>query len=255
MIAKYDYQEQVVWIVGASTGIGNALAHELAARGGKLALSARSKDKLEQLRLQLGECHHIFPLDVTDASSCIHVTQEILSAFGRIDRVIFLAAAYKPMKLDALDLDETKQIIEVNLMGALNFLHAVVPALKSQGHGQIALCGSVAGYTGLPDGQPYSATKAGIINVAESLRAELPASIDVKLISPGFVKTPLTDKNDFEMPMMITPEKAAMAIADGMKSSGFEIHFPKGFTILLKIIRALPYCLKFFVTRKFVTKQ
>lgn len=250
MTVKSDYQKQVVWIIGASTGIGNALAHELAGRGAILALSARGGDKLEQLRLQLGDAHRVFPLDVTDAASCGHTIHEIMSAFGRLDRVIFLAAAYKPMKITALDLDETRKIIEVNLLGAFNFLHAALPVFESQGRGQIALCGSVAGYTGLPDGQPYSATKAGIMNLAESLRAELPVSIDVRLISPGFVKTPLTDKNDFAMPMIITPDKAAKAIADGLQSSKFEIHFPKGFTLLLKLLRLLPYPLTFFFTRK-----
>ena len=155
-----------------------------------------------------------------------------------------------PMKIDKLDMEITRQMIEVNLLGAFNTVHAVLPILAKQSRGQVALCGSVAGYIGLPGGQPYSATKAAIINLAETLHAELPKKIDVKLISPGFVRTPLTDKNNFNMPMMISPEQAAIYIADGLLSKNFEIHFPKKFTIILKFLELLPYWLKLFITRR-----
>lgn len=249
-----DYTNDIVWIVGASSGIGAALAREIAARGATLVLSARRKDELEILQSLLGNQHKVFPLDTTDADSTQRVAQAIYGEFGRIDRVVFLAAAYIPMNLDTLDLAQTRATIDVNLIGAFNLLHAVLPILKTQNRkGQIALCGSVAGYLGLPGGQPYSATKAAIINLAESLYAECKDRVDIKLISPGFVRTPLTDKNDFKMPMIIEPMQAAVEIADGLFSRRFEIHFPKKFTLLLKTLRLLPYGLSLRLTQKIKT--
>jgi short-subunit dehydrogenase len=243
MISKDKaYNNKLIWIIGASSGIGEALSKELALRGSTIFLSARRAQELEKLKRSLsGSGHEIFPLDVCDAEAVIKNANTIHAQFGRIDSIIFLAAAYKPMRLEMLDISDVRQIIETNLLSAFYLLHAVIPLLKTQPYGQIALCGSVAGYIGLPGGQPYSATKAAIINLAESLRSELPQTIDVKIINPGFVKTGLTAKNNFEMPMIITPEKAAMFIADGLLRKDFEIHFPRKFTLLLKLIKILPY--------------
>lgn len=250
MTVKQTYQDQVVWIIGASSGIGAALARELAARGAILALTARRRDELEKLAAELGGRHQIHVLDVTDVTATQRTAHALRATFGRIDRTIFLAAAYAPMKADELDIAVTTGIIDVNLTGAFNVVHAVINILKTQNsRGQLALCGSVAGYIGLPGGQPYSATKAAIINLAESLHAECRDSVDIKLISPGFVRTSLTDKNDFEMPMIIEPEQAAREIANGLLSSHFEIHFPKRFTLLMKALRALPYALSLGLTR------
>lgn len=244
---KKDYQDQIVWIIGASSGIGSALARELAARGATLALCARRQEDLEALKAELGDHHQVFVLDVTDAHKTVRTAQAVHTAFGRIDRVIFMAAAYTPMDIDHLDMDTAKQMIETNLIGALNVVSAALSLLKTQeSKGQIALCGSVAGYIGLPGGQPYSASKAGIINLAESLYGECKDFVDVKLISPGFVRTALTDKNSFAMPMMLEPDQAAKEIAQGLLSRRFEIHFPKKFTFFLKILALLPYglCLR-----------
>lgn len=246
-----DYTNEIVWIIGASSGIGEALAKALASRGATIALSARRKEALDALKLSLGEQHKVFALDVTDAELVTRTAQAIRAAFGRIDRMVFLAAAYTPMKIDRLDIASTKQIIDVNLTGAFHVVHALLPILKEQQKGQIALCGSVAGYTGLPGGQPYSATKAAIINLAETLRAELPEAIDVKLISPGFVKSELTDKNDFKMPMIISAEQAVNHIADGLLQKHFEVHFPKKFTRLLKLLRVMPYSVTLGITKTF----
>jgi short-subunit dehydrogenase len=245
------HQDKVVWIIGASSGIGEALAKELASRGAILALSSRRTQALESVkRILPGNRHEIFTLDVSDQEAVMAVTKEIHAHFGRIDSVMILSAAYKPMKMDGLDLVDVRQIIEINLLSAFYIVHAVLPLLKQQPYGQIALCGSVAGYIGLPAGQPYSATKAGIINLAETLRGELPETIDVKLINPGFVKTALTDKNTFDMPMMIEPDEAAKSIADGLLKKGFEIHCPKKFTFFVKLMRLLPYALSMNITRK-----
>lgn len=253
-MSKQNYKNQIVWIIGASSGIGSALARELNARGAILALSARRKDELDKLHAELGGNHKVFLLDTTNADMTLRAAQAIRASFAQIDKVIFLAAAYAPMRLDGLDIAVTKGIVDVNLTGAFNLIHAVLPILQTQkSKSQLALCGSVAGYIGLPCGQPYSATKAAIINMAESLRAECKDSIDVKLISPGFVRTPMTDKNDFDMPMIIEPEQAAKEIADGLLSRRFEIHFPKKFTVLLKILRLLPYALSLRITQNFKT--
>lgn len=247
---QQDYKNQIVWIIGASSGIGLALSRELASRGATLMLTARRNSELETLQSSLGDAHKVFVLDVTEADTVNRTAQAIRAAFDRIDRVVFLAAAYAPMQLQSLDQAVTHQLIEINLTSAFNIVHAVMPIFKTQKNkGQLALCGSVAGYIGLPGGQPYSSTKAAIINLAESLHAECSDSFDVKLISPGFVRTPLTDKNDFKMPMIIEPEQAARAIADGLLLRRFEIHFPKKFTFFLKFLRLLPYGLSLRLTR------
>lgn len=247
------YRNENIWIIGASSGIGYALAVELAERGATLALSARRKDELEQLKHKLGNHHKIYPLDVADTELTIRTAKAIHAASGHIDRVIFLSATYTPMQLNALDMLVTRHMIDVNLGGAFNVVHAVLPLLKEQKSGQIALCASVAGYTGLAGGQPYSATKAAVMNLAESLYAESPQHIDIKLISPGFVRTALTNKNNFPMPMIITPEEAAKSIAEGLLSKRFEIHFPKRFTYILKLLRLLPYALVFKITKNLLS--
>jgi short-subunit dehydrogenase len=246
-----NYHNQIVWIIGASSGIGAALAAELSGRGATLALSARRKEQLDALNSTLDNKHRVYVLDVADTELVERTSHAIRAAMGRIDRIIFLAAAYTPMSLDKIDLVVTKQMIDVNLLSAFNLIAASLPILKTQGYGQITLCGSIAGYTGLPNGQPYSATKAAIINLAESLRAEMNGKIDVKLLSPGFVESELTQKNDFEMPMIISAEQAATYIADGLLTKKFEIHFPKKFTIWLKLIRLLPYSIAFNITKTF----
>jgi NADP-dependent 3-hydroxy acid dehydrogenase YdfG len=251
VIKKQNYQDKIIWVIGASSGIGEALVKELASRGAVLALSARRTDELKKLKNSLkGLRHEVFSLDVSELSAVINTAEAIYIKFGRIDSIIFLAAVYSPMKLDNLDPRAIQQMVEINLLGALHVVHAVLPIVKKQSYGQIALCGSVAGYLGLPGGQPYSATKAGIINLAESLRAELPEPIDIKLISPGFVRTALTDKNNFSMPMMISPTQAAVFIADGLLKNVFEVHFPKRFTWSLKLLQLLPYKLLLKITSK-----
>ena len=246
-----DYTDKIIWIIGASSGIGLALAMELDRRGAKLALSARDAEKLETLNKNLSSKHFIIPCDVADSETLSKAANIISASFGRIDSAIFLAGIYQPMKLDALDVIAAQKIININFAGALNFIHAILPILLTQNSGQIAICASVAGYRGLPNGQPYSSTKAALINLTESLRAEMaPRGLDIRLITPGFVKTPMTDKNTFPMPTMIEPEAAAKALADGLKAHHFEIHFPKRFTWLMKILRLLPSFLYFRIIPK-----
>lgn len=247
-----DFQKEHIWIIGASSGIGEALALELASRGAHLVLSARDSGALEALNQRLGGTHLCCPFDIADAAHTQKVVSILVTSLPRLDRVILLAALYRPGGLDTLDLAFTRHLLEVNLLGAFHLIHAILPLLKAQQHGQIALCGSVAGYTGLPHGQPYSASKAAIANLAESLHAEMQGTgIDVKLISPGFVRTRMTDTNPFPMPFRLEAHDAARRIADGLNRRAFEIHFPKRFTLWLKLLRLLPYSLTLTLTRRF----
>ncbi|MGJ8547776.1 MAG: SDR family NAD(P)-dependent oxidoreductase [Sulfitobacter sp.] len=229
---------ETIWIIGASDGIGAALAREWAQRGARLILSARSQDRLEDLAAELGPQHIALALDVSDRAS-IKAAAAKISEITPLDRVVHLAALYDPGKIADLDPDVAAQIVTTNLTGSFHVAQAA-PSLLRDG-GQLALCGSVAGYVGLPQGQIYSATKAGVINLAESLRAELSGRVDVRLINPGFVDTRLTQRNAFEMPAIMTPEAAACAIIDGLNTRRFEVHFPRRLTWGLKLLSTLPY--------------
>ena len=241
-----------IWILGASSGIGAALAKELADRGAILALSARREEKLEELAKTLaGENHIIAPLDVSDPASIKAAQDHILAQAPHIDSAIFMAAIYSPHDGEKKTLSFIHDILDVNLGGAFNLVDCLQEQFEKQGYGQLVLCASVAGYRGLPGGQPYCATKAALINLGESLRIELePKNIDVKIICPGFVKTPLTHKNDFSMPMIIEADEAARAIAKGLISRSFEIHFPKKFTLIMKVLRILPNVVYVGIARK-----
>ena len=245
-----DYRGKTVWIIGASSGIGRELALLLDRQGAKLILSATSEHRLRNLQEALSGDSLLLPLNVAIASDVLNATQVIQDKFNEIDSVILMAGLYTPMALSELNPERIKQIVDTNLMGAFHVIQAVLPFFAARKAGQLALCGSVAGYRGLPNGQPYSATKAAIINLAESLKSEHPY-LDIKLISPGFVKTPMTDQNAFKMPMMIQANQAAQSIFLGLKSHAFEIHFPKKFTYLMKIIQFLPYFLYFKITKMF----
>lgn len=246
-----DVSGKHIWIIGAGSGIGYALAVELAARGAHLILSSRNEDNLNALNDHLGGKHLVCPLDIADSEATKKVVSDIRKSCPTLDSAIFLAAIYSTHDGKPKDIDFIHETIHVNLGGAFNMLNAVQPVLEKQGHGQIVLCGSIAGYRGLPTGQPYCATKAGLISLAESLKLELEdKNIDVKVICPGFVKTPLTDKNDFHMPMIIEAEDAAKAIANGLTRRAFEIHFPKRMTLLMKLMRIVPNWLYFAVIRR-----
>lgn len=240
-------KRETIWIIGASDGIGAALARAWAGEGARLILSARSEGALQDLAASLGPDHVALPLDVADRSS-LAAAAETIASIGPLDRVVHLAAMYDPGKVAELDPDTAAQIVTVNLTGSFH-ISQIAPPLLREG-GQLALCGSVAGYIGLPQGQIYSATKAGVMNLAQSLRAELSGSRDVRLISPGFVDTRLTQRNNFTMPAMVTPEVAARAIIDGLNSRRFEVHFPRRFTYALKLLSVLPYWAALPLTRR-----
>lgn len=242
-----EWRGRRVWLVGASTGIGAAMARELAGRGAKLALSARSADKLQALDIA-GAL--LFPCDATDVGSLASVHQALLAAWGGVDLVVYLAGDYVPMQADAFDLVRAEQVIEVNFSGALRLAATVLPDL--QPGGGIAFVASVAGYRGLPKALCYGPGKAALIYFAECLHLDLAErGIGVWVINPGFVETRLTAQNDFAMPALMTPEQAATAAVDGFKTGNFEIHFPKRFTRVLKLLSLLPYCWYFPLIRRF----
>lgn len=242
-----EWQHRRVWLLGASTGIGAAIAQELAARGAKLALSARSADKLQALGI---ESALILPCDATDTSQLAEARQSLLAAWGGIDLVIYLAGDYVPMTADTFDITRAEHVIEVNFNAAMRLSATVLSDLKPGGG--IAFVASVAGYRGLPKALCYGPGKAALIHFAECLHLDLAAKgIGVWVINPGFVQTRLTANNDFAMPALLSPEQAAIATLDGFKTGNFEIHFPKRFTCLLKLLSLLPYRWYFPLIRRF----
>ncbi len=241
-----------VWIIGASSGIGAALAESLHARGARVALSARRAASLAELCARLGgERALALPLDITDLATIQSAEAELVKAWGGYDLVIFMAGDYKAMRAWELDLAVAQQMIAVNLGGFMNGLSVVIPRLMHARVGGIALVSSVAGYRGLPQSLVYGPTKAALINLAETLYLDLKAKgLDIYVINPGFVKTPMTDQNEFKMPALISPQEAAAEIVVGLERGDFEIHFPRRFTSMLKALRHLPYGLYFKAIRK-----
>ena len=238
-----------VWLIGASSGIGAALADELLAAGYRLAVSARREKPLRALGEGRGTANQdlrVFPVDVTDAQAVHACAQSVEAEMGPIDCVIINAGDYQPMPLDAFDVDLFRRLIDVNYMGVVHCLAALLPILVPRGTGQILITASVAGYRGLPLAAPYSASKAATINLAEALQPELQrAGVQIRLINPGFVDTGLTRKNRFAMPFLLQPENAAKRILRQLERENFEIAFPRRFVWLMKLLRCLPYRLYF----------
>ncbi len=245
------------WIIGASHGIGEALAKSYYDQGFNLAISARSIEKLEKIKEEFSSSRKkpreifVTKVDVVDVGSLIKARDKIVKNFGKIDLVIFCSALYQPTSAINFDLIIAKQVVEVNLNGFLNLLHVITPQMLKQKGGQIGVIASVAGYFGLPKSFAYGASKAALINLCEGIYPEmLKQGIVISVINPGFVKTRLTDKNSFKMPFIISSKRAAEEIVRGLQKKQFEIHFPKKFTLLLKTLRLLPYRLFFFITKK-----
>ena len=242
-----DWRGRRVWLVGASAGIGAALARNLAARGARLALSARSRDKLAALGLADAI---LLPCDATDAAALAAARDQLLAAWGGFDLVVYLAGDYVPMGADSFDLATAERVMAVNFNGALRLAGVVLPDL-GPGRG-IAFVASVAGYRGLPKALCYGPGKAALIHFAECLHLELaPKGIGVWVVNPGFVATRLTAQNDFAMPALLQPEEAASAMVEGFARGRFEIHFPRRFTLILKLLSRLPYCWYFPLVRRF----
>ena len=249
-----DWQGRVCWLVGASTGIGAATAAALHGRGARVVVSARSRPALEALAAAHPGMEAL-PLDATDRDGVRAAAAGIAARHGGIDLALYCAGTYRAMRATDFDLDVALQHVRVNYDGALFLLDALLPQLAAQARagrgGHLSLVSSVAGFRGLPKSLAYGPTKAALINLAETLYLDLsPLGLGVSVVNPGFVETPLTAQNEFKMPALITPQKAAQEMLQGWAAGEFEIHFPKRFTLWLKGLRLLPYGPYFAAVRR-----
>lgn len=247
-----DWSTQRVWVIGASSGIGEATAEVLLRQGARVAVSARKRAALEALAAKFDAAQSlVLPLDLTQPGAAAPLLDDIVSAWGGIDLVLFFAGTHKPVRAWELEARTARELFDVNVLGVVDGLSSVIPRLLKQGRGAVGIVSSVAGYRGLPTALVYGATKAALINLAETLYLDLaPRGIGVYLINPGFVKTPLTANNEFRMPALIGAGQAALEIVRGLERGQFEIHFPKRFTRWLKLLRMLPYRWYFYLVHK-----
>ena len=248
-------EKKVIWITGASSGIGKALAIKFAENGWTVAVSARRQNLLNELK-QINQNIYPFPLDVTDIEKCKLVASNIINQFKNIDICLFGTGMHDPKSEKKFNLDKIREIMEVNYFGTMNSINSIYEYFSEKKSGQISIISSVAGYRGLPAAGAYCASKAALTSFAESLNFDmLKKNVRVSLISPGFIKTPMTDQNDFPMPMIKSPEFAANEIYKGLTiKKTFEIHFPKAFTYFLKFLQILPSSMYFKLVAKGMKK-
>lgn len=247
-----DWSGQTIWIIGASSGIGAALAQALLRLNAKVILSAR---RIERLNAIAGTDPNAYVLsfDATNQDAWNNASADLQARYQYIDLVIFCAAKYQPERSWDVDANDAATTIKINLESVYHGLQSVLPPMLRRGSGGIAILASVAGYIGLPNASVYGPSKAALINLSELLYSDLhKKNINVYLVNPGFVQTELTSKNDFDMPALQTPEQAAQAILEGIANGEFEIHFPKRFTLGLKLFQILPYRWRFALIRRFV---
>ncbi len=246
--------QKKIWITGASSGIGKAVAEKFAAEGWKVAVSARRKELLEDLAKS--ENIFSFPLDITDQNQIKGVFRNILNEFGDLDICLFSSGTYDPRNEQSINVDKIKNVIDVNFLGVVNSVKIVEDYFKNKKSGHISVVSSIASYRGLPNSSGYGPSKAALTNFCESIYFDFKKfNVRISIVSPGFIKTPLTDKNEFPMPFLKTADYAAEKIFNGLvKSNLFEIHFPKGLTLILKFLRILPYKIYLFLVDKLVKR-
>lgn len=246
---------KTVWITGASSGIGMDLAKLMDRDVAHVAVSARSADKLKDLA-GTGKTIHPYALDVTDNAAVKATVDQIEAASGPIDLAVLNAGTWKLMDVADLDMDAVRAGVEVNFMGVMYALDSLLPGMMARKAGHIAIVASVAGYRGLPRSVAYGPTKAALINLAETLRAELePHNITVSIVNPGFVDTPMTADNPFPMPGIISSAVAAKSLLSGLEREKYEIRFPLMFTFMMKLMRILPNAVYFWAMRSFIMKS
>lgn len=247
-------QSGTAWITGASTGIGRQLALELAKDGYKIIATARSMDKLQSLATDAEPFKgSIIPMacDVTDETAMAKLVEEAEAAHGPIALAVFNAGNYWPTTGKNMSIEAYRKTFDVNVFGALNGMAPIVEKFKQRGQGQLALVASVSGYAGLPNASAYGPSKAALNNLAESLKFDFDKmNIRIQLVNPGFIDTPLTEKNEFAMPALMPLERAARRFADGLATGGFELHFPRRFTYFVKAMSLLPHPLYFWLMKK-----
>jgi short-subunit dehydrogenase len=245
-----QWQGQRVWLIGASSGIGRATAQLLHSKGAQVIASARSASALDDLAAQCPGLQTIV-LDATDEAAVKAAAVQLL-AHSPLDMVMYCAGTYSALRAQDMQTADIAHHVQVNYMGAIYSIAAVLPGMLAAGKGHISLVSSVAGFRGLPKSLAYGPTKAALINLAETMYIDLhDAGIGVSMVNPGFVQTPLTDQNTFHMPALISPAQAATNIVAGWESGKFEIHFPKRFTRWMKLLRIVPYSWYFKVIRRF----
>ena len=246
--------QKKIWITGASSGIGKALAEKFASRGWKVAVSARRKEILDKM----SEHDNIFsfPLDVTNQDQINENFLKIIKEFNGIDLCVFSSGTYDPKLEQKINIKQNKFVMETNFFGVLYCIKAVEKYFKEKKSGHISIVSSIAAYRGLPNSSGYGPSKAALTNLTESLYFDFKKfNVRISLISPGFIKTPLTDKNEFSMPFIKSPVFAAEKIFNGLtKGRSFEIHFPKQLTLILKFLRILPYKIYLFLIDKSVKR-
>jgi short-subunit dehydrogenase len=246
--------QKKIWITGASSGIGKALAEKFAAEGWKVAASARRKEILDKM----SEHENIFsyPLDVTNQDQIKNSFEKIIKDFNGLNLCVFSSGTYDPKLEQEINIEQNKFVMETNFFGVLYCIKTVESYFKNKKNGHISIVSSIAAYRGLPNSSGYGPSKAALTNLTESLYFDFKKyNVRISLVSPGFIKTPLTDKNEFPMPFIKSPEFAAEKMFNGLtKSKAFEIHFPKAITILLKIFRVLPYKIYLFLIDKVVKR-
>ena len=242
--------KKTIWITGASSGIGKALALKFAKEGWQVAASSRRENLLNELS-EINKNIRPFKLDVTDIEMCKNVFNQIQKEFENIDLCIFSTGIHDPESEKNFNLEKIRKIMEVNFFGTINSINSVYDYFKNRNKGHISIVSSVAGYRGLPAAGAYCSSKSALTTFAESLFFDLLRyNVRVSVISPGFIKTPMTDKNTFKMPMLKSVDFAAEKIFKGLtKSNSFEIHFPKTFTIIMKIVKYLPNFIYFKISK------
>ncbi|MGI9366486.1 MAG: SDR family NAD(P)-dependent oxidoreductase [Rhizobiaceae bacterium] len=230
-----------VWITGASSGLGEYTARLLAQKGCKISITARRLDKLQAIAKDEPNIS-IYPADVTNSEALKKVVAEIEDQNGPVDLAVFSAGAWFPSSIFDLKVENFARTLDVNVMGVVNALDAILPRMLERGQGHVSWVSSVAGYIGLPNSAAYGASKSALISLAESVQAELQKkNIAVSVINPGFVRTQLTDMNKFPMPFLMEPEEAAEKMVRGLERKKFEIAFPWQMELILKTLRILPY--------------
>jgi len=245
-----------IWITGASSGIGKALTLKFAKEGWQVAVSARRENLLNELS-ELNKNISSFPLDVNNKDRCKETFEQIIKKYQNIDICFFCTGTWDPKKEKDIDIEQIEHVMKVNFFGTLNCIKAVEQYFKDKKNGHISIVSSVAGYRGLPNSTGYGASKAALNNLAESLYFDFGRkNVRVSLVSPGFIKTPMTDKNEFKMPFLKTPEFAAEKIYNGLvNGSSFEIDFPKELTLILKLLKILPNRLYLYIIKKLTKLQ
>ncbi len=245
---------KTVWITGASSGIGRQLALDLARLGATVAVSARSADQLAELVAENSNIHS-YPLDVTDLAACREVAKSIEADIAPPDLVVMAAGVWIIRDIESFQAEDSIRAMRVNYEGAAGVVDAVLPTMRQRRAGHIAPMASVAGYRGIPRAVTYAPTKAALISMAETMRTDADRhGIKVQIINPGFVRTPMTDSNDFPMPFLLEPEDASRRIIAGLRSDRFEIVFPARLAIIMKLLRLLPYRLYFWLMARFVQR-